>query len=96
MGYIIKKKPDLERALSGARKDILLPEIAKTKEKSYESQNEKRSGVKQKKEQGEGCRRGVKGGKMMELKGIGLFGLRLTKGLTKGIILPLEERELKV
>lgn len=36
-------KPDLERALTGARKDILLPKIAKTKEKSYESQNQKRS-----------------------------------------------------
>lgn len=34
MGYIIKDKPDLERALAGARKDILLPEIAKAKKKS--------------------------------------------------------------
>lgn len=33
---------------------------------------------------------------MIELKGITLFGLGLTKGLTKGIMLAPEERELKV
>lgn len=30
------------------------------------------------------------------MKGISLFGLRLTKGLTKGITLPLEEMKMKV
>jgi len=35
-------------------------------------------------------------GNTIELKGMGLFGLGLTKGLTKGIMLASEARVLKV